>query len=252
LRPRTVNITANAGGRVRTAVRLTGGLLLCVNAHSTEAADSIESGGALDEIVVTAQRRSEFAQDVPIAVTAYSANDLRHVGAVLSDDLPFMVPGLQMEPVGAFQPITVRGVGNNGTGAAVLTFIDGVYYPFQTGSLAFNNVVDVEVDKGPQGTLFGRNSTGGVVQVTTKNPVQSPTADISVGYGNYDTRTLSLYASGGVAPKLAGDIAAYFADQRDGWGTNLNTGADALRLRWNGCRGHQPQLPLSQHRRLVL
>lgn len=89
----------------------------------------------------------------------------------------------------------------------MLTFIDGVYYPFRAGSLVFNNITDVGVDKGPQGTLFGRDSTEGVVQITTRNPVQSATADIAVGYGNCDTRTLSLYASGGVAPKLAGDIA---------------------------------------------
>jgi iron complex outermembrane receptor protein len=226
-------------GRGGMSIRFMGTFLLCVIFQPTQAADSIESRGELDEIVVTAQRRSEIAQNVPIAVTAYSANDLQHIGAALSDDLPFMVPGLQMEPVGAFQPITLRGVGNNGTGAAVLTFVDGVYYPFQTGSLVFNNVLDVEVDKGPQGTLFGRNSTGGVVQITTKNPAQAATADVEVGYGNYDTRTLSLYASGGVAPKVAGDIAAYLADQREGWGTNLNTGAEVftkkdvnLRSKW--------------------
>jgi iron complex outermembrane recepter protein len=188
-----------------------------------------EPSGELDEIVVTAQRRAEKAQDVPIAVAAYTADELAAMGATLSDDLPFMVPGLQLQPVGAYQPITLRGVGNNGTGSAVLTFIDGVYYPYQTGSQLFNNVVNVEVDKGPQGTLFGRNSTGGVVQITTKNPQSAPAADIEIGYGNYDTQTLSLYATGGPMPELAGDVAAYITNQKEGWGIDLSNGEDVFK-----------------------
>ena len=199
--------------------------------YTAEASSTLvsESDVGLAEIVVTAQRRSENAQDVPITVAAYTAHDLSSVGAVLSDDLPFIVAGLQMQPVGAFQPITLRGVGNNGTGSAVLTFIDGVYYPFQTGSQAFNNVVNVEVDKGPQGTLFGRNSTGGVVQITTRSPQVTPQADVEVGYANYDTQTFNIYATGAVAPRLAADVAAYFSDQKDGWGTNLLNGEDVFK-----------------------
>ncbi len=218
------------------------------------AAESADPGEQLEEVTVTAQRYAEPAQSVPISVTAYSAAELQSIGAVLSDDLPVMVAGLQMQPVGAFQPITLRGVGNNGNGAAVLTFVDGIYHPFQTGSLVFGNAVRVEVDKGPQGTLFGRNSTGGVIQVTTADPQFAPAADVSVGYGNYDTRTLRLYATTGVTPRLAGNIAVSVLDQNDGWGTNLVTGKDvftkedvSIRSKWLFDAGDGTTLKLILH-----
>jgi iron complex outermembrane receptor protein len=207
--------------------------------QSFAAAEEPSASGGLDEIVVTAQRRSESAQNVPISVTAFAPADLRKIGAVQSEDLPFMVAGLNIFPTGASEPIYLRGVGNNNNGSAVLTFIDGVYYPFQAGSVVFNNISSLEVDKGPQGTLFGRNATGGVVQITTKDPSFSPTADVEVGYGNFDTQTGSLYASTGLTDKLAADIAAYYSNQIDGWGHNEATGAQVftkkdlnLRSKW--------------------
>jgi iron complex outermembrane receptor protein len=194
---------------------------------------------SLQEITVTAQRRIESAQSVPIAVSAFAAADLKKMGASSSEDLPLMVPGLSIQPTGSSQPIFLRGVGNNNNGSAVITFVDGVYFPFQTGNLLFNNVASIEVDKGPQGTLFGRNATGGVVQITTRDPQYAPTADIEVGYGNFNTTTGSVYGSTGITDKLAADIAGYYNNQKDGWGHNLATGADvytskdvALRTKW--------------------
>jgi iron complex outermembrane receptor protein len=214
------------------------GILIAEQPSFAADGDAPASGG-LEEIVVTAQRRSESAQNVPISVTAYVPAELQKIGAVQSEDLPFLVAGLNLFPTGASEPIYLRGVGNNNNGSAVLTFIDGVYYPFQAGSIVFNNISSLEVDKGPQGTLFGRNATGGVVQITTKDPSFTPTADVDVGYGNFDTQTGSVYASSGLTDKLAADVAAYYSNQIDGWGRNIATGAQVfskkdvnLRSKW--------------------
>src|ERR1044072_3685107 len=126
----------------------------------------------IEDIVVTAQRREEASQDVPIAVTAFSGDQLQRLGVRSADDLTTAVPGLTISPNGGRSPIFLRGVGNNNysTSPSVLTFIDGVYQPFSsTGGSDYSNVQSIEVLKGPQGTLFGRNATGGVVQIRTKN-----------------------------------------------------------------------------------
>ncbi len=90
-----------------------------------------------------------------------------------------------------------------------------------SSNYAFNNVQRVEVLNGPQGTLFGRNAAGGVINVITKDPTQVPTLDFSTGYSSYATTTEDLYAGGGVLDNLAADIAVYWQNQGDGWGTNL-------------------------------
>ena len=200
------------------------------------------SQSALAEVTVTAQRRAESSQTVPIAVTAVNAEDLKAMQASSDEDLPMMVSGLTMQPTGSSRPIFLRGVGNNNNsnvGSAVLVFIDGVYYPYQAGNLPFNNAASVEIDKGPQGTLFGRNATGGVVQITTRDPRFDPTADVEVGYGNYETTTGSVYATGGITSQLAADLAVSYLDQKEGWGHDLATGQDvfrnknvALRSKW--------------------
>jgi iron complex outermembrane recepter protein len=215
---------------------------VCMSAGSTFAADESDTGSALSEIVVTAQRRSEASQDVPIAIQAFKADDLKAMGVQSTDDLPAMIPGLTLQPTGASRPIFLRGVGNNNNsnvGSAVLVFVDGVYYPYQQGTLPYNNVASVEVDKGPQGTLFGRNATGGVIQITTKDPQFTPSADVDLGYGNYRTSSASVYATTGLTDKLATDMAVYYVNQQKGWGTNLANGEDvftnknvALRNKW--------------------
>lgn len=183
----------------------------------------------LGEIVVTAQRRAESAQRVPVAVAAFSADSLKTKGAASNDDLPFLIPGLTVQPSGSSSPIFLRGVGNAGvgnSGSAVLTFIDGVLQPYNTGSTVFNNVASIEVDKGPQGTLFGRNATGGVLQITTKEPSFKPAADIAFGYGNFDTINASAYVTTGLGARVATDLSFYYNNQRDGWGKNFATGKD--------------------------
>ena len=186
----------------------------------------------LQEVVVTAQKREQSIDRVPITVSALSADMLESQGAADTSALSAAVPGLQMNR--SFRAATpfIRGVGNPagavGDEGAVAFYVDGVY---QTNLIAelfsFNNIERVEVLKGPQGTLFGRNALGGVIQVITRDPSEAPLMDVSAGYGNYATTRGSLYATGRVASGLVADLAVVAHDQQDGWGQNLATGHEA-------------------------
>ena len=192
----------------------------------------------LTEIVVTAQRRAERLQDVPIAVTAMTAETIAKVGVTSTADLASVIPGLTINPTGARSPIFLRGVGNNGTSTSpsVLAFIDGVYQPFDQTGADFSNVQSVEVLKGPQGTLFGRNATGGVIQITTKNPMSWQGVDAQVGYANYDQFSTKVYAAHKFSEMFAADIAGFYDKQADGWGKNVATGNDIYRSTRYGLR----------------
>jgi iron complex outermembrane receptor protein len=109
-------------------------------------------------------------------------------------------------------------------------YVDGVYISSVNASLfALNNVEHIEVLKGPQGTLFGRNATGGVIQIITRDPSQTPSADVRVGYGNYATTEASFYGTTGLSQNLAIDLAAYGKNQANGWGTDLVTGQETFK-----------------------
>ncbi len=189
---------------------------------------------ALEEIVVTAQRRQESLQDVPISVVALSADALEHRGVAGTIALPEVVPSVQYTSSGPSGIFFIRGVGNTNAGfgeeGANAFYVDGVFMPdlFQS-VMEFNNIDRVEVLKGPQGTLFGRNSSGGLVHVITRDPTQETEARVKVGYANYDRVTTQAYVGGGLTDDLVADIAVTTADQGKGWGENVNTGSDVGR-----------------------
>ncbi len=95
------------------------------------------------------------------------------------------------------------------------------------GGVVLNNISRIEVAKGPQGTLFGRNAVAGVISYVTKEPEQTPHGDFQLGYGNYGTTIGSLYYTTGITDNLAANIAITGTDQSQGWGRNLFTGEDA-------------------------
>src|SRR5260370_39732376 len=89
--------------------------------------------------------------------------------------------------------------------------------------LNLNDIEQVEVLKGPQGTLFGRNATGGLIQITTKDPTQKFGGYVDAGYGSYNTATGDLYVTGGVAQSVAADLSGHYQDQGTGFGRNAFT-----------------------------
>jgi iron complex outermembrane receptor protein len=164
------------------------------------------------ELVVTAQKRAENVQDVPIAITALGADQLRdqHVNNIL--DLNGLSPSLSIktDDNAANPKIFIRGVGlndfNPNTATPVGVYVDGVYIGSPLAQMGqFFDLERIEVLRGPQGTLYGRNTTGGAINVITRKPTQSFSADASVEYGNYNT----FNAEGGVGGPLIKDVLAF-------------------------------------------
>ncbi len=181
------------------------------------------------EIIVTAQRREQPVQTVPITVSVLSASTLESAGVEDTVALTTLVPGLVISrSIGAAIPF-IRGIGNPsgsaGDEGATAVYVDDVYIPNLFSQIfSLNNIERVEVLKGPQGTLFGRNAAAGAIQVITRTPSFTPSADIRVGYGNYDTVSGSFYATAPITENLAADIAVMASNQDDSWGRNVNTG----------------------------
>jgi iron complex outermembrane receptor protein len=211
---------------------------------TTNGSVGASSGSQLEEITITAQRHEQNLQQVPIAVTAFSASQLVNSGITGTEELANVVPGLTFTTIGPSGSVFIRGIGSNAGNVdqepSVATYVDDVYIASPTANqFEFNNIDQIAVLKGPQGTLFGRNATGGVIQITTRDPGSSPRLDIEGGYGNYDTFKGSIYASAPIASTLAADIAITGQDQGSGWGHNLTTSADnykhdsvAARSKW--------------------
>ncbi|HKT16213.1 MAG TPA: TonB-dependent receptor [Allosphingosinicella sp.] len=199
-----------------------------VQSQATAPAASDDSV-ALGEIVVTAQKRSERLQDVPVTVSAVTAETLNKTGVESTQSLVSLIPGLNVNSsISGFRPF-LRGVGtvtaNAGNENSVSTYVDNVYMTSLNQGLAnLSSIEAVEVLKGPQGTLFGRNATGGVVNIKTKNPSHNFGGKVTVGYDNYETLVGIGYVTGGLSENLAADLAVYYSDQGQGYGHNLFTG----------------------------
>jgi iron complex outermembrane recepter protein len=185
----------------------------------------------IEEVVVTATRRSENLQDVPIAISAFTENELAASGIESIEDLQTMTPGLTVSKQASAVNTFIRGIGagdaSAGQEAAVATYVDGIYIPSGYGALfAFSNIERIEVLKGPQGTLFGRNATGGLLNIVTKDPTDEPDFNVAVSYGNFETVEGKLYGSLGLSDNLAVNTALIFRNQGKGWGDGVDTGRE--------------------------
>jgi iron complex outermembrane receptor protein len=188
-----------------------------------------DAGYAPEEIVVTAQRRAERLIDVPASVTALSAATLESASIASTFDLAQVTPGLQVSNTGTFTSFSLRGVSSDTSGPGadnnVAVYLDDMYLPSKSaGVFDFPDVESIEVLKGPQGTLYGRNATGGAILFRTAAPSFSPTGRLSAGYGMYNEREFKAYLSTGLVPDVvAGSLSAYYKKD-DGYLNNLLTG----------------------------
>src|SRR3984893_13184160 len=252
------NAPSGTAARVQLKVNVLGSVLLASGAVALaqapqpsvmtgQAAPDTDQGaapGGLQEVVVTANKRRENIQDVPIAISAITASDLAAHGVQDTLDVAAAIPGLTMQGSMNGLQAHLRGVGTAAIQAgeenSIATYIDGVYIASLSGSLLqLNNIQQIEVEKGPQGTLFGRNATGGVISVTNEAPSHTFGASTALSYGNYNTVEASAYLTGGLSDTLAADIAGYISNQGQGYGRNLATGDDiqknqdlAARSKW--------------------
>jgi iron complex outermembrane receptor protein len=205
--------------------------LLATPAMAQDPAPAVEEQAGLEEIVVTAQRRSENLQDVPIAVSAVTAATLERTGIEATRDLPQVVPSVQFTRSGPSGLFFVRGVGTTNAAAgeegANAVYVDGVYMADLGQTINyFNNIERLEVLKGPQGTLFGRNATGGLIHVITREPGRDTVMTGEIGYANYNTIHARAYAAGPLSETISADIALTTSHQDRGWGKNFVTQTD--------------------------
>ena len=200
--------------------------LLAGAALGITAASAQEAGEpVIDEIVVTAQKRPQTVLETPISLTAFGGEFLEDARVDTVSDVATITPNFQTFTGGSQTnaKIGIRGVtsvGNSAIEPSVGVFIDGVYYA-RPGSV-IGNLVDieaVEVLRGPQGTLFGRNTPVGALNITTRGPEDEPSGLLNVAYGNYDQRDVEAAYGAMVSDTVGFRVASRYTD-RDGYGDN--------------------------------
>jgi iron complex outermembrane receptor protein len=220
-------------------------------------AQAQQDDGGINDIVVTATKMGETRlQDTPIAVAAISADDMAARGIRDVQDLKALVPSLQVADLSGYTQMFVRGIGSNivfiGSDPSTTLHMDGVYLGRPLSYMNdFLDVERVEVLRGPQGTLYGRNSVGGTVNVISRKPSTTPSMEMRAEYGTYDRYALKAYATapigkGGAAFSIAGDVSGH-----DGFRENISTGNDMESMRSRGVRG-QVLLPFAADSSLTL
>ena len=184
--------------------------------------------GTLQEVVVTAQRREENLQDVPISVAALSGDQLKQAGVTAIDQLGAMVPGVDIFQFGqqATTTITVRGVSQNNFAdpneAPVAVYEDGAYNSFIGGAgVNLFDINRVEVLRGPQGTLFGRNATGGLVQIISNQPTDDFEAYGTADAGSFGLARFEGALSGPLVEGITSRLSVS-ATRQDGYDDNTS------------------------------
>ena len=197
-----------------------------------------------EEILVTATKREQTLQEVPVAVSVVSADVMNDAQVLDIKDLQFLVPSLRVSQLqtSANATFLIRGFGNGANNAGVEpsvgVFIDGVYRSRSASSLAdFPNLERIEVIKGPQSTLFGKNASAGVINVVTAKPsLDGYVGSAALTYGDYDQVIVKGDISGPLSDTFAWSLSGNY-NQRDGYFTNLETGTDFNELNRWGVRG---------------
>jgi iron complex outermembrane receptor protein len=219
----------NRSALVRQAV-ITALAFAVAPAFAQQLAAADEGSRSIETIIVTAQKREQSLQDVPIVVTAVSEQLLQDTGVKDIKDLTVLAPGLTVTSTSSEASTTarIRGIGtvgdNPGLESSVGVVIDGVYRP--RNGVGFGDLGElerIEVLKGPQGTLFGKNTSAGVINVITKRPSQEFSSQVEVTAGNYGALEGSASINGGLSEKVAARLYVA-ARERDGF-LDVNTGA---------------------------
>lgn len=200
-------------------------------AQEADADETVEQTGGLGVIVVTAQRRDESVQDVPIAISAFDTGELTRRGVTNALEVAQFVPNLvavNNTGLGSANAYYLRGIGNSESIATfdppIGTYVDDIYLSRQgANNLSLFDVDRVEVLRGPQGTLFGRNTTGGAVSVFLAEPDSEFGGYAEVGYGSYNSILARASVDAPLADSLSIKLSGYY-QQDDGYAQNTTTG----------------------------
>jgi len=191
------------------------------------AAPQAQDTGAIETVVVTAEKRSENVQDVGMSISAFSGDQLENRGITSMTDLAKFVPSLNILQTNNNRNsvVQIRGIGTSGSNPGIEpdvgVFVDGVYIA-AAGAIQQNllDISTVEVLRGPQGTLYGRNTPVGAVNINTRAPTQTPEAMVDVELGNYAERRVAGYVGGGITDDVAGRLSLW-TSSHEGYETNL-------------------------------
>jgi iron complex outermembrane recepter protein len=203
-------------------------LALVIAVQPARAQTATNESGGIQEIVVTAQKRAENLRDVPISITAVSADDLKQRSITNVEGLQFGTPNVLTYSDDSFNTnIIIRGIGsasrNIGFESALGSYIDGVYQG--RNDTLFQDLGDaerIEVLRGPQGTLFGKNTTSGAISITTKQPTNDFEGAIRGDYGNFNAYRLSGAVSGPIISDRAFAKLSGFRSKADGYTRNVS------------------------------
>ena len=202
---------------------------LAVGASAETAAQNSDTGSVLEleEVLVTALKRSSTVQDTPVAISALGSVELEDRGISNMSDLKFAVPSMNFTTLLGQQSITIRGIGqfNGQPGVSVST--DGIYQPRATSAqLGEMDIERIEVLRGPQGTLYGRNSNGGVVNLITRAATQETSGFFKLGYTDYDEIKIEGAYGGAITDSTSARLAFSKIDQGEGYVECLTSGCD--------------------------
>lgn len=208
--------------------------LLTIAAFSNADAQSETRSGdqatRVDEIIVTAQRREQASQDVGVSLSVIGGEQLDEKGISVVNDLENAVPNMEVDSqFGGGQPqFRIRGIGareySSNNASTVGIYVDEVAHPYTvTTQGALFDIARMEVLRGPQGTLYGRNTTGGAVNIITNAPTADFQAGFNAEYGAFDRYKVEGYVSGQIAPNLLGRLAAV-TEQGGAWQYHRDTG----------------------------
>lgn len=203
------------------------GLLTAADIRAQGADGPETAGRVVEEIVVTAQRRSESIQDVPIAMTAVRGADINDSGLNEVADLQMLVPSMQVGTLLNSTAITIRGVGLNQGTPGVAIHTDGVFQPRPgMGDLLQVDLERVEVLRGPQGTLYGRNANGGAVNFITRAPERTFSSYLLGSYASYDETRLQAMVNVPVTDRVAARTVLDYWKRGEGFVKNVGDGPD--------------------------
>jgi len=211
----------------------------------TASSPALAQGALMDDVVVTAQRREEVAQDVPLAITAYTADQLQRLQVTETLDMTRLVPnfiGHNNTGLGSANTYSIRGLNNTETIATfdppVGSYVDDIYVTRQNANnFTLFDVDRIEVLRGPQGTLFGRNTTGGAVRVILKKPQEELGGYFSGGFGEFSRVDLRGSIDIPITENFLTKVSAFYVED-DGFSENRTTGETINRQEGYGVRGH--------------
>ena len=204
--------------------------LVCSPALEAQSAEANDDQ-VVEEIIVTGLRRAETVLETPASITALGAEALQAKGVSDIRDIQYLVPSLQFGEYLGRRQVAIRGIGEFADAPGVMVSVDGVVQSVASSSgLSQLDLERVEVLRGPQGTLYGRNATGGAINFIAAKPTNAFEGYLKAGYAEFETVSIEGVLSGPIGDRVRYRLAANYLDANEGWIENQQPGEDDLMM----------------------